>query len=294
MLIVGPSDPTQNAYLVSLILPAPALVFASYLLRYRSPKLPSGRRAGLKKGSTQSSSTHRSLALVSESQLSLPLSLSPKLTPPGPARPPMSNRYTTLLESKPSISNFGHPAARQRPHTIIGALGTTDEAAEERARKLLARRSGDLWIENGHAKAIHGIQRVSEMLKPLPAMRVLGEQPERLGVLERLRDSFNSRFSATGKDDVDEGYVMEARPREQLAIKISSPGKTERRVSAMSMGDLGEDRSAEDIEKSVGAAEIQIAQRGRMSTSPVYFLGRGDTPTDGPKGDWLVHTIAQR
>ncbi|WWC87315.1 uncharacterized protein L201_002204 [Kwoniella dendrophila CBS 6074] len=188
LLIGGSSDMAIILYLVSILLPSPLLAVTSYLLRYR-PLPVSTSSARSKKGSTKTTSTtaHRSLALRSESQLSLPLSISPKLTPPAPNRASISrsnlNNVSSptiqkMIEPKPSLTTFIHTPTNKsnhRRHTVYGGgLTFEDIQADENMRKTLARRSGDVWIQSGHAIEGGGfISRATEMLKPVPAMRVL-------------------------------------------------------------------------------------------------------------------------
>lgn len=224
---------------MALLIPSPFLVITSYLMRYRIPKPPKSTD-----GSTKSGSTYRSLALVSDSQLSLPISLSPKLTPMAERRHTMNDGLSKLLEPKPSVANFGFA----RPSTALGVSRDADE--EEAMRRTLARRSGDVWLGAGHAIEGGGIlSRAAEMIKPVPAMRVLDPRPR-------------EKQKRTSEQDI----LMPE-------ISISSPSKYDRRASAISAVTTCEnDQTMASAEVS---AEIQTAKYGRMSKSPTYFYAPG-------------------
>jgi hypothetical protein len=178
LLALGLTSTPQILYLISLLLPSTLLVISTYLLRSRPlPTLTHPRNLKKSsKASKNSASTHQSLALRSESQLSLPCTISPKLTPPARSGPnvPLGEKWSSLLEHKPSISNFGYQAPLtkekgHRRHTVYGGLSAQDVAAEESMRKTLARRSVDIWLEAGHAKPPGNIlERAAEMIRPHP------------------------------------------------------------------------------------------------------------------------------
>lgn len=279
LLIGGVSDTTVSLYLVSLVLPPPLLALTSYLLRYRPAK-------PLKKGSsTQSVSTHRSLALCSESQLSIPINMSPKLTPPAEKRQSKKPQYGTLLEPKPSISNFGYDRGGRRPHTMYEAA-RWDAEAEARMKRTLARRSVDVWIEDGHAIEGGGIfARAAEMIKPYPALRVLDSLPEQPAVLKRLRGGVMSMLGPrTTVQNEEHAMGTVAAPE----ISISSPSKYDRRVSGISTAE-GE---VEDVDRTMASgelsAEIRTAQYGRMSKSPTFQYGHSQGSFDV---DWLSSRV---
>lgn len=262
LLVAGVSDTTVSLYIVSLALPPPLLAVTSYLLRYRPVK-------PIKKGSTTSLSTPRSLALTSESQLSLPVTMSPKLTPPVEKRHSRNPRYGDLLEPKPSISNFGYDRGGRRPHTMYEAA-KWDAAAEAKLRKTMARRSGDVWIENGHAIEGGGLfARAAEMIKPYPALRVLDSLPDQPAALKRLRGGVMSMLGPKKPSDREENHAMANMTAP--TISISSPSKYDRRASAISTAE------GEEIDRTMASgelcAEIQTAVYGRMSQSPTFYCG---------------------
>lgn len=281
LLIRGMSDKTVSLYLVSLVLPSPLLAVASYLLRYRPAK-------PLKNGSTQSVSTHRSLALCSESQLSLPVTMSPKLTPPVEKRHSKNTKFGTLLEPRPSISNFGYDRGGRRPHTMYEAA-KWDAEAEGRLKRTLARRSGDVWIEKGHAIEGGGLlSRAAEMIKPYPALRVLDSLPEQPAALKRLRGGVMSML-APRRNDRTESHAMANVTAPE--ISISSPSKYDRRISGISTAD-GE---VEDVDRTAASAELAVEIRtalyGRMSKSPTFQYGPGHESYDL---DWLSSRVLPR
>ena len=273
-------------YLLSLLLPAPMLALASFQLRYRVPSTSLS-----KKGSAQSTSTHRSLALMSESQLSLPISVSPKLTPPvaqrsstGPAQ------LSKLLDPKPSISNFGY----NRRHTVDAPVSVYEIAAEEAKRRTLARRSGDVWIEAGHAIEGGGLlARATEMLKPVPAMRVLSDASRGPGVFTRLRGGVVSmlpiRSSGYGEHSVHDPEYGGAQDS-PIRISITSPSEFERRRSQAASSTSDEP----EVDSILPSAEIQTAIQARVSASPTYCYIRPDNgpgPSGGYGVDWLTAGI---
>ena len=278
LLVRGMSNLTLALYLVSLLLPAPTLAFASFLLRYRQPQTQQRE----KKSSVKSTSTHRSLALLSESQLSLPISVSPKLTPPAAKRSStVPSRMSKLLEPKPSISNFGYD--RDSRHQS----GNEDEAM----RRTLARRSGDVWIESGHAIEGGGlIARAAEMLKPVPAMRVLCEAAPTVrgaDVLTRLRGGVVSMLPKrwSGYDEFPMRDV-EGGQTSSITISVTSPSKFERQTSRIpSYVSDGEQLG----DMTMPSVEIRTATRARMSSGPTFFYGRAErAPQDDYDVDWLT------
>ncbi|OCF34032.1 hypothetical protein I316_04378 [Kwoniella heveanensis BCC8398] len=298
-------------YLISLLLPSPILALTSYLLRYRPVLTTSFGRS--KKGST----THRSLALRSESQLSLPLSISPKLTPPAPKRASTLNfsspTLTKMIEPKPSLTTFlGSTKSPERRHTVYGGLTIKDMEAEEAMRKTLARRSGDVWISSGHAIEGGGLlSRATEMLKPVPAMRVLDNQPRvrETGALRALRGGIvsmlanrTSRLFESEIRGVQEQYDMgqfedaeavTASPaRSGIAISIIAPSPDKRvsRARSQSISSIGDGEVSWQTE----SAHITVAKRGRMSNGPTFIFGKGghdDGQIHGVEGydlDWMT------
>ena len=307
MFTLGLENTTQILFLVSIFVPAPVLLAASYLLRYRPVPTPR-----LKKMSTKSASTHRSLALVSESQLSLPISISPKLTPPNDQRASEPTaKFTHFLEPRPTVSRFGHN--RPRPHTVFGAAPGGDSEQDVTARKVLARRSTEVWLENGHAvEGGNRWSRTAEMLKPVPAMRILDSwaQPPKHKALTRLRGGVMSmlpnRASQYDPADIEleiqswkrnERKQEDQVPSSPITISVTSPSKFERRSSAGSEftaegtfegGEAGDGFSVEG--PSLPTVEFHTATRGMMSPGPSVVLtnqGR-HMEQDGYELDWLT------
>ena len=237
---------TSTLFLVSTLLPTPLIVLTSYLLRPRPLPYPT-QPHNLKKGSTTSVSTHQSRALKSESQLSLPATISPKLTPPLRKKPsvPIGEKWNKLLQSKPSISKFGYAtttnaAKRQardlRRQTIVGAALAAqaakeqDEQAEQALRQNMHRRSADLWLQAGHARpASTRFERVTEMMKPSPALCMLDSdgspEPKRMSAMngdgamkrmstgvamlsQRMSQAFGAQQGTSRAAAGEEGYEM--------------------------------------------------------------------------------------
>ncbi|ORX36148.1 hypothetical protein BD324DRAFT_527089 [Kockovaella imperatae] len=281
------------------------LLLASYMLRYRP--LPTYRERR-KKESTRSESTHKSLALMSDSKLSLPLSISPKLTPQkGDRSTAATARWSHFLETKPSISNFGYN--RPRPHTVLGGathiqLDATDIAEQDRlTKRAMARRSTDVWLESGHA--IQGgsrLSRVGEMLKPVPAMRILDvpvERPQqkkiiqlRGGIVSMLSNRLSDHAPATSESVEHWANFGHGRvPDSPVTIQITSPDKRDvrraSRATVQSMGSEDLEHSGEMEGCSLPSAEIHHATRGRMSAGPTVVLGKQDQG-ESYEMDWLT------
>ncbi|TYJ58185.1 hypothetical protein B9479_001009 [Cryptococcus floricola] len=334
LLLQGPSGMATLLYLISIILPSPVLVLLSYILRYRHPKQGSNRG---KKGSTSTAATsgYKSLALTSESQLSLPVSISPKLTPPQPQRSSTADingkHMGKLVQQKPSLTTFlstdgggsrgvtFEGKSPERRHTVYGNLDLRDMEAEEVMRKTIARKSADVWFEEGHAVQGGGIfARAAEMLKPVPAMRVLETQPKtrahkddirshRGGVVSMLAKRASSLFEGgwtgvqdeatsqraetTGRydDASDDASFISAKSGVAVSVTGLSPDKRASRLSrGHSCSSNGENESL--------PAQIHEAKRGRMSNGPTLIYNQrrvSDQRRVSGKGDeyeldWLT------
>ncbi|WVQ76682.1 hypothetical protein IAR50_006356 [Cryptococcus sp. DSM 104548] len=308
LLLQGPSSVAILLYLISIILPSPFLVFLSYILRYRHPKQGSNR----KKVSTSTAATlgYKSLALTSESQLSLPVSISPKLTPPQATRVSTVNingkHVGKLVQQKPSLTTFlstDNSTARgvtfegkvpARRHTVYGNFDMRDMEAEEAMRKTNARKSTDVWFEEGHAVQGGGVfARAAEMFKPVPAMRVLESQrrspaaknvvkDHQGGVVSMLAKRASSLFEGgwtgmhgeadsrraetTGRydDASDDASFISARSGVAVSITAPSPDKRASRIS----------RNHSVSSDGGNEAQIHEAKRGRMSNGPTLIYNQ--------------------
>lgn len=212
--------------------------------------------------------------------------MSPKLTPPVEKRHSRNPRYGNLLDPKPSISNFGYDRGGRRPHTVHEAA-MWDAEAETKLKRTLARRSGDVWLEDGHAVQGGGLlSRAAEMIKPYPALRVLESIPDQPAALKRLRGGVMSMLGPR-KSNQDEEHAMGnmAAP----AISISSPSKYDRRFSGISSLEAVD---GEEIDRTMASAElsaeIQTALYGRMSKSPTFYCGADQ---DLYHTDWLTANV---
>jgi hypothetical protein len=299
-------------YLLSIMFPAPMIAFASYLLRYRPT---STTRERIKKTSLKSVSTHRSLALQSASELSLPHSLSPKLTPVNEKRVLQPNaRFSHFLELKPSVSNFGFNR-RLRPHTVYGVKDARDQLRmrdgyqEARFRKNMNRRSTDVWLEEGLAVGtVTRWSRTAEMLKPNPALCVLDAPRPAEGVLRKLRGGVVSmlpkRFSAVLEDYQLDTFPTptgdnNVTPSSPIAISVTSSNEHyNRSASALSVvmtneGEVDGDCDETERGRTTQPAEIRIATKGRRSVSSVVYSPRPDSvPGVADQGgydlDWMT------
>ncbi|KAE8538956.1 hypothetical protein D1P53_005325 [Cryptococcus gattii VGV] len=303
-------QPTHLAnvlYLVSLILPSLFLSLTSYILRY---KLPKSIDHCVNVGSTKSAFTqatgHKSLALMSESQLSLPVSISPKLTPPQPKLGSVSEIHSSKLNDG-SSSRLGRiiftDHSPQRRHTVYGNFTMRDLEAEKVMRKTLSRKSGDIWIQNGHAIEGGGfISRAAEMFKPVPAMRVLVNQPavdggKRGDTVNTFRGGVVSMIVKRTSGFFEGRRLGIQRPAEAVektigqyekactdgASSTCSPSDSPRSLSAI---DFNTERpishasghqsisSTGEGSTTLAAAQIYCATRGRMSNGPTLIFGR--------------------
>ncbi|WVQ83921.1 hypothetical protein IAT38_006065 [Cryptococcus sp. DSM 104549] len=337
MLLQGPTTIATVLYLISILLPAPILALTSHLIRCRSIAKPGPARG--KKGSTQTTTTagtgHKSLALMSESQLSLPCSISPKLSPPAPKRASTmdagsSTRLGKLVQQKPSLTTFlsaddatsrpGGPSFQsrspERRHTVYGNLTMKDLEAEDAMRRTLARRSGDVWIQNGHAIEGGGIiSRAAEMFKPVPAMRVMDSQrPQGSGerdlrVMKRMRGGVvsmlakrASRLFESDAQNAEESFDMAEYDQERAEAGCASPGRSSIAISVTQpspdrrMSRFSRVSSNGEGDTTVAAAQIHRATRGRMSTGPTLIFGKTaaaaeEQDREGREGyelDWLT------
>ena len=216
--------------------------------------------------------------------------MSPKLTPPVEKRRSKvpHPRFGNLLEPKPSITNFGYDRGGRRPHTVHEAA-VWDAEAEAKLKKTLARRSGDVWLEEGHAIEGGGfLSRAAEMIKPYPALRVLESLPEQPAALKRLRGGVMSMLGPRRRGGDEEHAMGNFAP----AISISSPSKYDRRpisgistLEAVDGEEIDIDRTMASTEFS---AEIQTALYGRMSQSPTFYCGPDQ---DLYHTDWLTAKV---
>ncbi|OXG22434.1 hypothetical protein C361_03096 [Cryptococcus neoformans Tu259-1] len=310
-------------YLVSLLLPCLFLSLTSYILRYR---LSESLHHRVNIGSTKSASTgatgHKSLALISESQLSLPVSISPKLTPPHPKLGSVSEIHNSnlnvsrLVHRKPSLTTYvtadkdgssSHPGritfadrSPTRRHTVYGNFTMRDLEAEEVMRKNLSRKSGDVWIQNGHAIEGGGfMSRAAEMFKPVPAMRVLVNQPldarekntvknlrggvvsmiakRTSGFFEGRRHSALLHAEAAGTtagqyeeacvDGTSSACPLASSPRSLTATNFDTERPLSHASGHQSFG------STDEV-NTLPAVQIYHATRGRMSNGPTLIFGK--------------------
>ncbi|KIR57019.1 hypothetical protein I315_00179 [Cryptococcus gattii Ru294] len=180
-----------------------------------------------------------------------------------------------------------------------------DLEAEEVMRKTLSRKSGDIWIQNGHAIEGGGfISRAAEMFKPVPAMRVLVNQPAvvdggKKDTVNTFRGGVVSMI-AKRTSGFFEGRRLGLQPPAEAAEKTigqyenactdggassstCSPSNSPRSLSAInsnterpisrasghqSISSTGEGST------SLPAAQIYCATRGRMSNGPTLIFGK--------------------
>lgn len=247
----GDSTTPVILYLLALVLPSPILA-ALHFLPTTSVALPS-RPSGSTLPSETTLVTHRSLALVNNSQLSLPVTMSPQLTPPEQRKPapnsPANARWSNILAPKPSLTGFQ------------GQDGTN-------------RRSGDVWIETGHARNdTNRLSRALEMLKPVPALQVLSSEPRRESWMKtKLRDGVDSIVGSLRSIPVQ----AESPPRpSNVTIEISSPSKFDR---ARERVQSGVESECDTTFASVRQAQVQTAMRARMSSSPTFLFSKPKSP----------------
>lgn len=288
MLVSGLNSITQTLYLISLIFPGIFIALASYLMRYRPTRTI---RERAKKASLKSQSTRMSLAFAAPSDTSLPLSLAERLNLVTDTREREPNAgLSHLLQPKPSVSDFGYNR-RSLTSTVYGELSKIDRLAEDKLRKTMSRYSGDVWRDEGHAVETNNRwSRAVEMIKPVPALAVLDTRPPSEGVVKKLRGSVVSMLPKTiGGADTPAPDTTPSSP----VINITSPSKFDRRRSAISS--FTHEGETEEVEgmTTMQSAEIQVATKARMSSSPIFFCGRPGSAAvvrgeDGYELDWLT------
>jgi hypothetical protein len=247
----GDSTTPAILYLLALVLPSPILA-ALHFLPTTSVALLS-HPSGSTLPSETTLVTHRSLALVNNSQLSLPVTLSPQLTPPEHRKPapssPANARWSKILAPKPSLTGFQSEDATNR-------------------------RSSDVWLETGHARIdTNRLSRALEMLKAVPALQVLPTEAKRESwVKSRFKNGVESVVGSYRPELAQE----ESPPRpSNVTIEISSPSKFDRaRERAQSAADSEYDATF----ASVRQAQVQTAMRARMSSSPTFLLSKSKPP----------------
>ena len=224
-----------------------------------------------------------------------------------------------MLKAQPSVSNFGHN--RPRPFTVYGASDARDQLAEEQLRKNMTRRSGEIWVENGHA-IIGGNRwsRTAEMLKPVPAMRALDTCSPSEGVIKKFRggvvsmlpkrvsevrdsyrmDTFNLQTATSRRSAAIEAEVeaVDEEPTSPVTIQIVSPSKSERdRRASMSSTSITHDGEADEGLTTIRNAEIQVATRGRMSMGPVFLCRPTSVSAERKESfdiDWMTAGVLPR
>ena len=262
-------------YLISLLLPAPLLVYASYLLRYRV--LATHRE---KKGSMKSISTR---ALMTGSRFSLPFAISPKLTPVEKRKSTASPRMSRFFDPTLSFSNSGN----NRRHTMHTTYDLRDLVAEEAMHRTLARRSSDVWIESGHAVEGGGLlARATEMLKPVPAMRVLSSTPRGDGVLKRLRGEAVSMLP--NRLSGHEAHV----PCDQEVGQVQKSPIRSRVTSSSKMTAMSDELEELDMDTMLPGAQMTTKIKRKLSTGiSLESAGSEGGPGDGYDMDWLTSGI---
>lgn len=162
------------------------------------------------------------------------------------------------------------------------------------------RRSGDVWIEMGHAvESGNRLSRTAEMLKRLPALQVMERPPPSGGALKRLRGGVVSmlhpRLGGMPENrqlDMIRSEQNDRIPDSSIAISITSPSKFDRR-RASGVSEVTHEGETEEGMTTLPSAEIQVATKGRMSSSPIFFCGRPGSAAvvrgdDGYELDWLT------
>jgi len=316
-MLVGGTQSNLNKvlYLVSIMLPSPIIVLASYLLRYR-PTPSAHERVSKRAPESLSTRSRGSVVLQNASELSLPLpdtigsATVNEKQDVGPQ--PRTSHFVVPI---PSVSSLDSDRTL-RPYTVHGLNVAQDQLQrrmrdrleEARLRTRMHRRSTDVWLEEG--LAVEGgsrWSRTAEMLKPRPALCVLDAPRPREGVLSKLRGGvvpmMPKRFSVV----MDNHQLKNLRhaddnniPLSPLAVNSDPPSNIidHRRASRLSDAATNGDGLDGDSAEAAGntsaqLAEIQIATKGRMSVSPVIFSSRpGSTAIvkeqSGYELDWMT------
>lgn len=251
------------------------------------------------------------------------MSISPKLTPPQAKLGSVSEIHNSklnvsrLAHRRPSLTTYvtadkdgslSHPGritfadrSPKRRHTVYGNFTMRDLEAEEAMRKSLSRKSCDVWIQNGHAIEGGGfMSRAAEMFKPVPAMRVLVNQPldarkrdtvknfrggvvsmiakRTSGFFEGRRHSILTHAEATGKTrgqyeeaSTINGASSPCSPANSFRSLSATNFDTERPISHTS-GHQSVNSTGEG--STLPAVQIYRATRGRMSNGPTLIFGK--------------------
>lgn len=190
----------------------------------------------------------------------------------------------------------------QRRHTVYGNFTMRDLEAEEVLRKTLSRKSGDIWIQNGHAVEGGGfISRTAEMFKTVPPMRILVNQPAVVGGKKDTVNNFRGgvvSMIAKRASGFFEGRRLSIQPPAEAAEKTigqyekacidgasstCSPSNFPRSLSAINFNTerpishaSGHQSisSTDEDSTTLPAAQIYCATRGRMSNGPTLIFGR--------------------
>lgn len=314
MLAVGSQRNLNKVlYLISIMLPSPIIVLASYLLRYRPT--PTNRERGTERYQ-EARSTRGSVVRHGAAELPLPLPNSAGLAPVdekqdiGPQ--PRDSHFVVPI---PSVSSLNSDRTL-RPHTVHGFNDAQDQlqrkmrdrVEEARLRTRMHRRSTDVWLEEG--LAVEGgsrWSRTAEMLKPRPALCVLDAPRPRSGLLSKIRGGVVSMMPKLFSVVMENHQLTNLRhaddnnvPSIPLAISSDPPSniidhrRAGRLSDAATNGDGLDGDSAEAAgNTSAQLAEIQIATKGRMSVSPVIFSSQPGSAAivkeqSGYELDWMT------
>lgn len=141
-------------------------------------------------------------------------------------------------------------------------------------------------MENGHAKNRHSVLgRATEMLKPVPALCILENEPREGGdIITRLREGVVSMLPSRLSQLVgSQTQTDEWELNSPIKINIESPSKYERRIrqSEVSVSDAGLEENQE--------IHIRVAMMARMSGSPSFvYPPRTEVEGEGYELDWLA------
>ena len=269
-------------FLISLVLPSPIVVMLCLLLN----RVPSEALGPLSRN--QRSRHRNSINETADEEYKTGLDriaeMSSRSILPSVTRPRAS--IETWVRAFPRLSKVGYKNTGQsgshKPRAGPPSSGQINlEAGDRRNDIQMHRLSGDVWLENGHARRTSGkLDRLIGLMAPLPQLAVVSS--------ETLREDPNatpkaSKLNARAIAPLDLSPIsFRAGPRyedipaqlssTQPAIQVDTPSRHDRSTYR---------NSAATSPGAKSVAEVKTATRARMSQTPVFLFG-------GSQGDMIM------
>jgi hypothetical protein len=269
-------------FLISLILPSPIVVTLCLLIS----QVPSEALQPLSRNrrNRHRNSTAETVNEEYKTGLDRIAEMSSRSILPSVARPRTS--IETWVRAFPRLSKVGYkntgPSGSQKSRaTLPSSRENNLEAGNRRNDIQMHRLSGDIWLENGHARRTSGkMDRLIGLMAPLPQLAVVPAGSEREDPDATPKTSkLNARAIAPlnlSPISFRAGPRYEDIPAEhsstQPAIQVDSPSRHDRSIYRNSI-------ATSPGAKSV--AEVKTATRARMSQTPVFLFG-------GSQGDMIM------